>query len=104
MLRLKGLAFTGSQSGPQGRTLRPATSTGARSTRAPSGLSFLCEDMHNDVLMTCDPEVTGEEAGTTAAQAVAAREAARRRAQPLRAPRGWIRRMAASESSASWPV
>ena len=75
MLRLKGLAFTGSQGGPQGRTLRGPTETGARAGRAASGLSFLCEDMHNDLLMACDPEVT-EEPGMTAAQTVAAREAA----------------------------
>ena len=31
--------------------------------------------MHNDVLMALDPEVSGEGAGLTAAQAVAAREA-----------------------------
>ena len=73
MVRLKGLAFNGSQGGPQGRALRAATASGARSSRAASGLSFLCEDMHNDVLMACDPEVTGNE--LTAAQAVAAREA-----------------------------
>ena len=75
MLRLKGLAFTGSQGGPQGRTFRPPTASGARAGRGASGLSFLCEDMHNDLLMACDPEATGEEAGMTAAQAVAAREA-----------------------------
>ena len=76
MVRLKGLAFVGSQGGPQGRQLRAPTLTGALSRRAATGLSFLCEDMHNNILMACDPEVTGEEAGMTAAQAVAAREEA----------------------------
>ena len=74
MVRLKGLAFKGSQGGEQGRTLRGQTATGARAGRAATGLSFLCEDMHNDILMALDPEATGE-GGMTAQQVVAAREA-----------------------------
>ena len=75
MVRLRGLAFTGTQGGPAGRELRGPTATGARAGRAASSLSFLCEDMHNDILMACDPEVTGEEGRMSAAEAVAAREA-----------------------------
>ena len=46
MIFLKDLSFRSSQSGPQGRELRPLTNTGpAASGRAKgSGLSFMCED------------------------------------------------------------
>ena len=52
MIFLKDLSFRSSQSGPQGRELRPLTNTGpAASGRAKgSGLSFMCEDTHNLIL------------------------------------------------------
>jgi hypothetical protein len=51
MIRLKGLAFRGSQAGPQGRTLRPtATGPYAAQRAQGSGLSFLDEEVNNEIL------------------------------------------------------
>ena len=62
MIRLKGLAFRGSQAGPQGRELRqianpvgPAAAGRAKG----SGLSFLDEEVHHEILAGAeyaDPE------------------------------------------------
>ena len=54
MVFLKDLSFASSQSGPQGRNLRPLPDTGpAAAGRAKgSGLSFLSEDTHNLILDT----------------------------------------------------
>lgn len=55
MVRLRGISFTSSQSGPQGRTLRKLLAKGpASSGRAMgTGLSFLSEDMHNQIMLAC---------------------------------------------------
>ena len=54
MIRLKGLAFSSSQSGPQERQLRQSATGPAAALRAKgSGLSFLSEDMHNVLLDAC---------------------------------------------------
>jgi|TARA_B110000196_G_C20809298_1_gene503902 hypothetical protein len=51
MIFLKDLAFSSSQSGPQGRELRTTATGPAAASRAKgSGLSFLSEDMHNVIL------------------------------------------------------
>ena len=51
MIFLKGLTFTGSQSGPQGRELRPNPGGPIAAGRAKgSGLSFFSEDSHNVIL------------------------------------------------------
>ena len=51
MIRLKGLTFSSSQSGPQQRQLRQtATGQAAASRARGSGLSFLSEDTHNAIL------------------------------------------------------
>jgi len=51
MIFLKGLSFTGSQSGPQGRELRPNPGGPIAAGRAKgSGLSFFSEDSHNMIL------------------------------------------------------
>lgn len=53
MIRLRGISFNSSQSGQQGRTLHkllakgPASSGRSRGT----GLSFLSEDMHNQIML-----------------------------------------------------
>ena len=81
MVRLKGLKFSRTQGGPQNRTLR-ATATGpAAAARATGvgGLSFLCEDLHNEVLAACDPNDSHEQDGArleAAAAAMRAEEAA----------------------------
>ena len=54
-IRLKGLAFRGSQSGPQRRELRPNTTGPYAEYRATgSGLSFLDEETHNEIIMACE--------------------------------------------------
>ena len=56
LIRLKGLAFHRTQGGPQQRTLRP-TATGpcaAARKEGVGGLSFLSEDMHNMIRVTCE--------------------------------------------------
>ena len=51
MIRLKGLAFASSQSGPQQRQLRQTATGQAAASRAKgSGLSFLSEDTNNAIL------------------------------------------------------
>jgi len=53
MIRLKGLSFRGSQSGPQGRQLRtvdPTTGPAAAGRAHGSGLSFLEEEVHHEIL------------------------------------------------------
>ena len=51
MIFLKGLSFSSSQSGPQGRTLRPNPGGPVGAGRAKgSGLSFFSEDSHNVIL------------------------------------------------------
>ena len=64
MIRLKGLTFSSSQSGPQQRQLRQtATGQAAASRARGSGLSFLSEDTHNAILEASeDGVVTHEEA------------------------------------------
>jgi len=58
MIRLKGLTFSSSQSGPQQRQLRQTATGQAAASRAKgSGLSFLSEDTHNAIL-----EATGANA------------------------------------------
>ena len=55
MIRLKGLSFRSSQSGPQGRTLRQAPNSLYASHRAQgSGLSFLDEEVHHEILAGCE--------------------------------------------------
>ena len=55
MIRLKGVGFTSSQSGPQQRELRRAASGPYAAMRARgSGLSFMSEDMHNEIMAACD--------------------------------------------------
>jgi len=55
MIRLKGLEFRGSQSGPQGRVLRPHTTGPCGEMRTSgSGLSFLDEEVHNEILLACE--------------------------------------------------
>ena len=59
---LKDLAFTGSQSGPQDRTLRPEATGpyGAQRSRG-SGLSYLSEDNHNLILDALGLNAAGDE-------------------------------------------
>lgn len=54
-IRLKGLAFRGRQSGPQQRNFRPNPSGPYGQQRASgSGLHFLDEETHNEILMACE--------------------------------------------------
>lgn len=61
MIRLRGLKFTRTQAGPQDRTFRSG-----------SGLSFLCEDMHNEILSAIGADVANEAGEAEAAEAEAA--------------------------------
>ena len=65
MIRLKGLAFSRAQAGPQ-----------ERSFRSGSGLSFLCEDMHNEILSALGADADGDSAAAVAASDAEARAAA----------------------------
>ena len=62
MVFLKGLAFTSSQSGPQGRTLRPNPRGGplASGRAKGSGLSFFSEDSHNLILDALGANESGD--------------------------------------------
>ena len=54
-IRLKGLAFRSSQSGPQERHLRQTVTGPYGAQRATgSGLSFLDEETHNEIVMACE--------------------------------------------------
>ena len=56
IIRLKGLAFRGSQAGPQGRALRPDTTGPYAAAHASGGvgLSFLDEEVHNEIILGCE--------------------------------------------------
>ena len=73
MIRLKGLAFRGSQAGPQGRELRqianpvgPAAAGRARG----SGLFFLDEEIHHEILACAEYAEPEDEGSPTAAPIV----------------------------------
>ena len=62
MIFLKDLAFSSSQSGPQGRSLRPyATGPAAASRAKGSGLSFLSEDTHNLLIDALGINASGDD-------------------------------------------
>ena len=76
MIRLKGLKFGSSQSGPQERTLRESATGPAAASRAKgSGLSFLSEDMNNVILDACG---AGDAEGDASGDPPAARAPASR--------------------------
>ena len=63
MIFLKGLAFSASQSGPQGRSLRTTATGPYAEVRAKGGLSFLSEEIHNMILDAQGVNASGDAPG-----------------------------------------